>query len=535
MTMTRTQPGRLERFFGPLIWSRLRRFRKIRRAWWSLIILSTMFLLSLFAELIANRRPLILHFRGHTYFPVIRFYSSHTFLQDGLHTEADYKALVRSEAFRKTPGNWVLWPIIPYSPDEIEDAKSLQLPPEIRLNAVPAPLKIRVDLRKDLSVRRVYGLEKGEAPPAKLEDIIPAPPADLLAAIAQRFENRDAPEFRIQVQTRWGRLEAELPAYQQQDYPRKKFRISLSPAKNGGQREFALVYRDGQWLGKDKDLIRQLPAATRQQLDQAVQRLLREKEETRRIRIEIAGTVYDVWLRRYEINFPAPPIPGKHWLGLDSSGRDVLVLIIYAFRTNMLFALLLVAVSQTIGVILGAIQGYFGGFLDLTMQRFIEIWSSLPFLYIIILVGNIVGRSFLILLVIYSLFNWIGISYYMRAEFLRLRRQPFIEAARVMGLPTPAILFRHILPNALVPILTFTPFALVGAIGTLTALDYLGFGLPPLTPSWGTLLAQAQDYTYAWWLILFPSLALFITMLLGVFIGEGIRSAFDPKQYARMQ
>ncbi len=180
-------------------------------------------------------------------------------------------------------------------------------------------------------------------------------------------------------------------------------------------------------------------------------------------------------------------------------------------------------------------QGYFGGWVDLAGQRIIEIWDALPFLYILMLMGSVFGRSFTLLLVCYGLFNWIGISYYMRAEFLRLRRQPFVEAARALGLPGYLIMYRHILPNALVPLITFFPFSLVSAIGTLAALDFLGFGLPPPTPSWGDLLAQGQEYLWAWWLTLYPSLALFMVMLLGVFVGEGVRQAFDPKPFSRME
>jgi len=152
-----------------------------------------------------------------------------------------------------------------------------------------------------------------------------------------------------------------------------------------------------------------------------------------------------------------------------------------------------------------------------------------------ILMGSTYGRSFSLLLFCYGLFNWIGISYYIRGEFLRLRKQAFVEAAKCMGIPSYKVIFKHILPNALVPVITFFPFSLVGAIGALAALDYLGFGLPPPTPSWGELLFQAQQYRWAWWLILYPSLFLFIVMLLGVFVGEGARNAYDPKRFSRLE
>ncbi|MCP4350992.1 MAG: ABC transporter permease subunit [Desulfobacterales bacterium] len=235
-----------------------------------------------------------------------------------------------------------------------------------------------------------------------------------------------------------------------------------------------------------------------------------------------------------DVRFPFQPVKG-HIMGIDGAGRDVFARILYGLRTSMTFGLLLVFCSMVIGIIAGALQGYYGGILDITAQRLIEIWSALPFLYIMIFLGSVYGRSFVLLLFCYGLFNWIGISYYIRAEFLRLRKQPFVEAAKCMGISSYKIIFRHILPNGLVPVITFFPFSLVGAISALAALDYLGFGLPPPTPSWGELLYQAQQYRWAWWLILYPSLALFTVMLLGVFVGEGIRNAYDPKRYIRLE
>jgi microcin C transport system permease protein len=248
----------------------------------------------------------------------------------------------------------------------------------------------------------------------------------------------------------------------------------------------------------------------------------------------IGDVAYAVGITRNDIQWPYRP-NARHWLGLDNAGRDVFARILYGLRTSMTFGLLLVAFSMGVGILLGAVQGYFGGRVDLVGQRLIEVWSTIPFLYVIILLGAQFGRGFLLLLVCYALFNWIGISMYVRAEFLRLRHTPFVDAARCLGLSAPRIMFRHILPNALTPIITFFPFSLVGAIGSLAVLDYLGFGLPPPTPSWGELLQQAQAFRWAWWLILYPSLALFVVMLLGVFVGEGVRDAYDPKPVMRME
>ncbi len=240
--------------------------------------------------------------------------------------------------------------------------------------------------------------------------------------------------------------------------------------------------------------------------------------------------VVSYWLE--PVTWPFRPVKG-HPFGIDNSGRDVLSLVVAGTRIALIFGIVLVISSMLVGVTIGSLQGYFGGVTDITTQRFIEIWSSLPFLYVMILIGSVFGRSFTILLICYGLFNWIGISYYIRAEFLRLRNRPFIESARTQGLSSGRIIRKHILPNALTPIITLFPFSLIGAIGSISALDFLGFGLPPLTPSLGELLSQASQSPSAWWLVLYPALTLFIIMLLAVFIGEGLRDAFDPKPTAR--
>lgn len=233
----------------------------------------------------------------------------------------------------------------------------------------------------------------------------------------------------------------------------------------------------------------------------------------------------------------APPYaPSKtHWLGTDAHGRDMLARLIHGFRLCMSFALLLTLTSTILGVILGGLQGYIGGKFDLSVQRFIEIWSALPFLYVVILVGSIYGTSFWLLLLIMTAFSWIGMSYYMRGEFLRLRRITYVNAARVLGLSGPHIFFREILPNALVPVITLFPFSLIGGITSLTSLDFLGFGLQPPAPSWGELLAQGLQNLYAPWIAIFTVLALFFTLLLATFVGEALRDAFDPKSGDRYE
>lgn len=227
--------------------------------------------------------------------------------------------------------------------------------------------------------------------------------------------------------------------------------------------------------------------------------------------------------------FPSPP-SSLNWLGTDDRGRDVLARLIYGCRYSMVFALCVWFFSYIIGSLLGAVMGYFGGLIDIAGQRLLEIIDALPLFVVLITISTVIGRSFLFLVVFLSLFSWVSISLYMRAEFLRLRKRPFVEAGRACGGSHWRVIARYIFPNALNPIITFSPFALAGFVGMLAVLDYLGFGLPPPTPSLGELLNQAEKHiTSAWWLALFPSIALFFLLLSLTFIGSGLRDAFDPR------
>ena len=235
-----------------------------------------------------------------------------------------------------------------------------------------------------------------------------------------------------------------------------------------------------------------------------------------------------------EIAYPFPPVR-EHPFGIDAGGRDVYARVVHGLRIALLFGLALSLSGLFFGLVIGAVEGYFGGRTDLCLQRFTEIWATMPFLYVMIFIGSTVGRSFAVLLVCYAIFNWITVSYYMRAEFLRLRKCTFVDAAKVHGASTMRIVFSHILPNALTPLITLFPFLLMGAIGSLAALDFLGFGLPPMTPSCGELMQEAQQFRFAWWLVVFPAAALFVVMLLAVLVGEGLRDAFDPRQKSRLE
>lgn len=233
----------------------------------------------------------------------------------------------------------------------------------------------------------------------------------------------------------------------------------------------------------------------------------------------------------YDLPKSAPTAPSlEHWLGTDDQGRDVLARIIYGFRISILFALTLTIFSSIIGVITGAIQGFYGGIIDLVGQRFIEIWSGLPTLFLLIILAGFVQPNFWWLLGIMLLFSWTALVDVVRAEFLKGRNLEYVRAARALGVRNSMIMFRHILPNAMVSTLTFFPFILTGAIGTLTALDFLGFGLPAGAPSLGELVKQGKENLQAPWLGISAFMVLAIMLSLLVFIGEAVRDAFDPRK-----
>lgn len=230
------------------------------------------------------------------------------------------------------------------------------------------------------------------------------------------------------------------------------------------------------------------------------------------------------------INDPSCTIGNFHWLGTDDQGRDVLARLIYGFRISVLFGLILTVLSSAIGIGAGALQGYLGGWVDLIAQRVIEIWSSVPSLYLLLIISSIIAPSFWVLLGILLLFSWTALVGIVRAEFLRARNFEYVAAARALGVSNFRIMIGHLLPNAMVATLTFMPFILAGSVTTLTALDFLGFGLPVGSPSLGELLAQGKDNLSAWWLGITGFFAVSLILTLLVFIGEGVRDAFDPRK-----
>jgi microcin C transport system permease protein len=342
--------------FSELTRERLRKFRALKRAWWSLLILTGAFVISLFSEFLANDKPLLLRYQGRTFFPVVKFYPG-TGFGGPYSTEPDYLSLRGDSTFRANGGKMV-FPLIHYGP----------------------------------------------------------------------FRNN----------------------------------------------------------------------------------------------LDLPGT--------------PPHSPSReHWLGTDNTARDVLARLIYGFRICLLFGLSLAVSAALLGILIGGIQGYIGGKLDIITQRLIEVWYALPFLYVVILLGSIYGSGFSVLLFVMSLFEWVSLSYYMRGEFLRLKGMNYVRAARALGLGHARIFFRQILPNALTPVITLFPFTVVIGISSLTALDFLGFGLPPPSPSWGEMLTQGLQNLQAPWIATSTVTALFVTLLLATFVGEGVREAFDPKSFSHVE
>jgi len=523
---------------NPITRKRLNRFRRLRRATVSAWLLGAVTLVALGANLVCNENPLYARFNGRDLFPAFRFYPESLFLPGGNPTAPNYKQLNRNPVFTGNKRNFMIFAPVPYGPRETIDEQSIRAERDTAIILLPIPRAGNVDLAPDLKVSRhlaagfFLGRESEDIRGLSLGDAWDLPDA-LREAIRQRFANQAAPLLRIPFTSPTLPdlpLELSLTPFAPRPEPPATVRLTIRAATGPEIRRTEIMLdREGQpdararWASLDPAAHAKLLALVEASRSGAVDP------------IEIRGGHF-----RYRatidtaVSWPHPPVRG-HWLGIDSAGRDVLARLLHGLRVSLVFSVLLVVSSMSIGIAVGAIQGYYGGITDILTQRGIEIWSAIPFLYVMILLGSIYGASLWLLLFCYAIFNWIGISYYIRAEFLRLRGQPFVDAAKVLGVRDAKIIFRHILPNAITPVITFAPFSLVGAIAALASLDYLGFGLPALTPSIGQLLHQAQTYRTAWWLILYPSLTLFIVILLGVFVGEGVREAYDPRPRSRLE
>jgi microcin C transport system permease protein len=334
-------------------------------------------------------------------------------------------------------------------------------------------------------------------------------------------------------QERWRRFKANRRGYWSLWVFSVLFVLSLFAEVLANDRPILIVAR-GHWYFpllvqySETDLGGQLPTAADYR-DPYLQQLLHDEHA-----FQLWPPIpYSYSTINYDLPSPAPSPPTwQNPLGTDNTGRDVLAELIYGFRVAVLFGLSLTVASSAIGIAAGALQGYYGGLVDLLGQRFIEIWSGMPTLFILIILSSVVQPNFWLLLVITLLFGWMTLVGVVRAEFLRGRNFEYVMAAKAMGMSNARIMFRHILPNAMIATVTFVPFILGGSITTLTSLDFLGFGLPPGSPSLGDLLAQGKDNLQAPWLGITSFVVLAGTLTLLVFIGEAVRDALDPRRAA---
>ncbi len=524
---------------SPIARKRLLRFKRHKRAYISAWLLGAISLAALGADILANDKPLFIRFNDQNFFPIFRFYAESTFLPDGGPGSPDYKVLENLPIFADTSSNYMIFTPIRYGPSEtIDEHKLADQTGSIPLQLVPIARAGSIDINAQGRIARhiaagfFLGKDDADVSGTTIDNMWDDAPS-LQEAMALRFENTAAPAFTKELSPTYLdglSITLSMPPFQPRPNPPRTVRITLRLTEHRERtvRQISIIPERGpatpppEWSDMRPSDRERLLALSLETLP----------EETP-FEVQAGPYRYQV-MPAAGIAWPHPPVQG-HPLGIDGAGRDVLARIIHGLRVSLYFSLLLVVVSITLGTIIGAIQGYYGGKTDIIIQRGIEIWSAIPFLYVMILLGSIYGASFGLLLLCYAIFNWIGISFYMRGEFLRLRHAPFVDAARVLGLRDHRIIIQHILPNALTPIITFAPFSLVGAIASLAALDYLGFGLPALTPSLGQLLHQAQTYRTAWWLVTYPSLTLFLVILLGVFIGEGVREACDPRPRIRLE
>jgi microcin C transport system permease protein len=532
---------------NPITQKRLMRLKEMKRAYISLWILVILYVVSLGAELICNDAPLYVKYSDRSYFPVFKFYPDNTFTGSGKQTRPDYHKINHSADFAQDPNNYMIFPPIAFGPKGSVNPQSIDVSDLVTARFSPMPMMGSVNIRDDYAIVRsvsfgpFLGKTEKEVRDLRLTDYFNIPES-IRQAVRIRFRNESASAINASTNLHDGKkIMISLSTFSKRKRSPRTVRLTFKEmiSKNTSDPTHVVEIEFDRGLHKTSQSSEKTGETLWSNLSDSDKSEIIRNVESRflgpldNFRLKINGRSYTVSFNKEDVRFPFRPVKG-HIMGIDAAGRDVFARILYGLRTSMTFGLLLVFASMVMGIISGALQGYYGGAVDIAGQRVIEIWSALPFLYIMILMGSVYGRSFPLLLFCYGIFNWIGISYYMRAEFLRLRKQPFVEAAKCMGIASHKIIFKHILPNGLVPVITFFPFSLVGAIGALAALDYLGFGLPPPTPSWGELLFQAQQFRWAWWLILYPSLALFTVMLLGVFVGEGIRNAYDPKRYTRL-
>lgn len=459
---------------------RVRKFRRLKRGYYSFLALLIAYVLSFFLPFIMGDRAIVVHYQGQNYYPAFKSYLNQTF---------------------------------GYFSDRVYEAKTFGQPAFLA----------QVDYRK---------LAKKFDSPAEMSRLLREQRILTEAADPGRIGEGDAS---IQIRLRLAQRQAQLAV----ELERSKVNLediddalALQPEAVVSASEASAAILQGRY-----DEVRKF----QKEVEDKLQEMLAEIDKAPDIKgnsVLMPIVPYSP-MEQFEGSEerPQPPNPPSraHPLGTDDRGRDIMVRLAYGFRVSMSFAILVTFLEYLVGTIIGAVLGYFGKWVDLLGVRFVEIWASIPVLYTIMILADRMGRSFPLLVLLLAGFSWIGIAFYVRGEFLREKAKDYVAAARAVGEGEMSIMFRHILPNALTPIIAFAPFAIVGNISALLALDYLGFGLPTGTPSWGELIGQGKAQITQWYLIVFPIAIVFITLQLIVFIGEAVREAFDPKVFSKLQ
>ena len=476
---------------SPLTAKRLKNFMRIRRAKWALYILCILFLISLFSELICNSRPLLLRYEGRMFVPFLKDPTMQ--MLTGAESETsrvNYHTFTAGPAFTSNTSNFAIWAPVRFSPGDAIDSQSINKYRTVTAHIIPQVFAASFNLLPDERMVRCVGCSHFFPGGYDFtEDTLSDHwniPLEVSEAVKERFNNQPSAQLECLVtHKKDSSLTAKLtmPEFESAATTPKTVRISLRQTTKA-ELPLRIRFRDGHdgLYPLEKRAWNKIPGEIQNSILKLVAKGFAGEAATGILNWKDRKAEIKCLLN--EISWPYPPVR-EHIMGIDSAGRDVFAQVFYALRISMTFGIVLSLWAMFIGMVVGSIQGYFGGKVDICGQRLTEIWSAMPFLYIMILVGAVMGRSFLLLLICYGLFNWLAMSYYMRAEFLRLRKNTFVEAARCQGLSPLRIIFSHILPNAITPMITLLPFTLAGAIGSLAALDFLGFGLPPLTPELG--------------------------------------------------
>ncbi len=427
--------------FSPITQRRFAKFRTIKRAWFSLIVMSALCLLALLGPLLVGSRALIVKYQNQYRFPIVE--STISGREFGLtqDTEPNYRRL-KNLFNEKAAGDWVLLPLVPFSPTEVSE--------------VYMPVKSKTEGKNNIFVN---------------------------------------PDDSVILDSRIFILNADGT------------RGSTWSVQNGKlDGEFRIRNEKGETVLLSK------------YVNNIAEKTLPNQQEIP------PSNLYTF------VPYPSPPGLDGHILGTDESGHDVLARLFGGFQILLIASLIYMIASYAIGLILGAAMGYWGGWFDLIMQRFIEVWSNIPFLYVIVFLATLFEPNLFILVLILVAFSWIGIAHQMRAAAYRETARDYVAAARALGASDWRILTRHILPNSMSVIITMAPFSIAAVVASLASLDYLGFGLPPTTPSWGDLLRQGKENWNAWWIITSTVTCMVSVLIMVNFIGEGLREAFHGKE-----